>query len=275
MLQYLKKYKGLRVMLANGEDVGKVKDLYFEDDQWVVRYLVVDTGAWLAERLILISPYSVKFVNLEENFVSVKLTRDQIERSPTADTQKPISRRFEEHYANYFGWPFYWGSAEFWPGGIYPTHLANRNDNLHGEDVSRLDYAEDSAWRERVEESHLRSYTELKNYEIHARDGEIGMVEDLVIEDDTWALRYVQVDTKRFWASHGILLSTQWIDKISWLDQQCYTRLTVATIQKAPHFDPSRALDRAYEKSLHDFYEEPTYWDEDSIRSAKENPLNR
>ena len=63
--------------MARNGDIRSVDDVYFED-AWGVRYLVADTGNWMHERQVLISPVSVKPTDRESDTVHVYLTRQQV-----------------------------------------------------------------------------------------------------------------------------------------------------------------------------------------------------
>ena len=107
MLYTAKTLKGYKLDSLDGE-IGKVKEFYFDDRHWTIRYLVADTGNWLPGRQVLISPYALVAVNKSEEHISVDLTKKQIEDSPSLNSDKPVSRQFEENYYGYYGWPTYW-----------------------------------------------------------------------------------------------------------------------------------------------------------------------
>ena len=119
MLNKVKTLTGYKLNSLDGE-VGKVKEFYFDDHFWTIRYLVAETGDWLTGRQVLISPYALGFVNKEEQTITVDLTKKQIEESPSLNTDKPVSRQFEENYYGYYGWPMYW-SDDYTPGDLIPT----------------------------------------------------------------------------------------------------------------------------------------------------------
>ena len=89
----------------NGE-IGKVEQFYFDDQHWAIRYLVADTGNWLRDRKVLISPYALVTVNKEDKNIILNLTKKQIEDSPLLENDRPVSQQFEEAYHGYYGWPY-------------------------------------------------------------------------------------------------------------------------------------------------------------------------
>lgn len=118
MLINAKTLKGYKLNGLDGE-VGKVKEFYFDDQRWAIRYLVADTGNWLTGRQVLISPYALVAVNTKEEYIDINLTKKQIENSPSLDSDKPVSRQFEESFYGYYGWPAYWAGPSMW--GYYPN----------------------------------------------------------------------------------------------------------------------------------------------------------
>ena len=184
MLSKAKTLKGYKLDSLDGER-GKVKEFYFDDRHWTIRYLVADTGNWLTGRQVLISPYALVAVIKEEQHIVVELTKKQIEDSPSLDYDKPVSQQFEEAYYGYYGWPMYWSGTYMW--GDYPNIVRDREK------------WKPTARGEKYWNPNLRSTDRVSGYGIQATDGEIGHVEDFLIDDKTWAIRYLIVDTKNWW----------------------------------------------------------------------------
>jgi hypothetical protein len=175
MLHKAKTLKNYKLHSLDGE-IGKVKEFYFDDSHWTIRYLVADTGNWLTGRQVLLSPYALTAVNNEEQYIAIDLTKKQIEDSPSLDSDKPVSQQFEEAYYEYYGSPGY-GVPYIW--GPYPYIVRDR-----------------TKWKESVKskkawDHNLRSTRDVSGHDIQATDGEIGHVEDFVIDDETWAIRYL------------------------------------------------------------------------------------
>ena len=118
MLSKVKTLNGYSIQNTNAETIGKVKDIYFDDRHWTVRYLVANTGKWLTGRKVLLSPYALVAVNTDHENIVADLTKKQIEDSPSLDSDKPVSKQFESDYYGYYGWPNYWYGPYSW--GYYP-----------------------------------------------------------------------------------------------------------------------------------------------------------
>ena len=245
MLHKAKTLNGYRLDSLDGE-IGKVKEFYFDDQHWAVRYLVVDTGNWLTSRQVLISPYALAAVNKEEQLIAIDLTKKQIEESPSLESDKPVSRQFEEAYYGYYGMPMYWGGPYMW--GAYPNIVRDR-EQWNG-----------SAQHEKAWDPHLRSTQDVGGHHIQATDGEIGHVEDFAIDDETWAIRYLIVDTKNWWPGRKVLVSPHWIERVSWDESKVFVNLSRQTVEQSPEYTEESLLTRDYETALHRYYDRPEYW---------------
>ncbi len=250
MLRSLKGLKGYSLQASDGK-VGKVENFLFDDEMWVVRYFVVRTGGWITGRRVLISPYAVRRMDWEERSVHVNLTREQVDRSPDVDTEQPISRQMEVHYASYYRWPYYWTGAGIW--GI--------------PDTSRDTFPR--AVRRDVEENclpgdrhcHLRSVKAVTGYHVDAVDADFGNVEDFIVDGETWQLRYLVVDTINWWPSRRVLVSPEWIEALSWRQKRFRLNLTHEQIKNSPRYKPGAFVNRDEEERLYDYYGRPKYWE--------------
>lgn len=107
---------------------------------------------------------------------------------------------------------------------------------------------------------HLRSSREIMGYRIQARDGEIGHVEDWIVEDEIWAIRYLIVDTGNWLPGKRVLVAPAWVETMNWADREVRIDLKRETIEGSPEFDPAEAINREYEGRLYDYYGRPKYW---------------
>ena len=253
MLYKAKALKGYTLDGYDGE-IGKVMEFYFDDRHWAVRYLVVDTGSWLVDRQVLISPYALVNVVREERHITINLTKNQIECSPSLNSDKPVSRQFEEEYYRYYEWPMYWAGPYMW--GSY-SDIARDNINW-------LESTPD----QKVWDPHLRSTDAVSGYSIQAIDGEFGNVEDFIIDDETWAIRYLIINTQNWWHGKKVLLSPQWITHVSWDESKVFVDLPREIIKQSPEYSDESLLTRAYEDRLYCHYNRQGYWVEDQSRKV-------
>lgn len=251
MLNKAQTLKGYKLHSLDGE-IGTVNEFYFDDHYWTIRYLVADTGNWLTGRKVLISPYALIAVNKEEQFIAIDLTQRQIEDSPSLDSDKPVSRQFEEDYYEYYGWPLYWGGPFMW--GSYPAYPYIERDR----EKWRESPQGENAW-----DPHLRSTYDVSGHHIQAADGDIGHVEDFIIDDETWTIRYLIINTQNWWPGKKVLVSPQWIERVSWSESTVFVNLTREAIRQSPEYTEESLLTRDYEAGLHRHYDRQGYWIED------------
>jgi len=250
MLIKAKSIKGYKIIAKDGE-IGKVDEFFFDDQHWTVRYLVLDTGKWLTHNEVLISPYALLSVNKDLKQIHVDLSKKQIEESPSWDSDRPVSRRYETSYHNYYGYPAYWSGSLMW--GAVP-HISKNKDDWNNSNENEI------SW-----DPHLYSTKDVTGYSIQAKDGEIGHVDDFIIDDETWAIRYLVIDDSRvWWVGKKILASPLWIEHMDWSDERVYISLARESIRHSPEYSEEVLLNRDYETKLHQHYNREGYWTEES-----------
>ena len=245
MLIKAEELKGYQLDSIDGT-IGSARGFYFDDKYWSIRYLIAKTGGWLSDRKVLLSPYSMSAIDPVDETVSLALTKRQIEDSPSIDTDAPVSQQFEDSYYNYYGYPAYWYGPYTW--GYYPYLERNRSKWVGSELTG-------TPWDRR-----LRSTHEVTGYNILALDGEIGHVEDFIIDEETWAIRYLIVATTNFWPGKKILVSPQWIASVSWDKREVVVDLSREKIKNSPEYVDDGAVTREYETGLYGYYDRDGYW---------------
>ena len=276
MLRTMKDLEGYAIRATDG-NIGHVTDFYFDDVAWVIRYLVVDTGTWLSSRKVLISPISIGNPNWAERVLPVSITRQQVQDSPKIDADKPVSRQHETEYLGYYGYPYYWGGAGLWGMGAYPSLIMTGNGGFVATPRADLPGVESPAARandmvataRQNEDLHLRSAKAVTGYHIQATDGEIGHVQGLLVDEETWAIRYMVVDTSNWWVGHQVLIAPPWIDGVSWMESMVSINLTRKAVKDAPPYDSMTHLDRKHEKGIYKHYGRPGYWVNEVMREGE------
>jgi hypothetical protein len=243
--------KNFAIRATDGE-LGTVAEFYFDDETWGIRYLVVDTGGWLGGRRVLISPVSVIRTDWQARQLDCQLTKKQVENSPDINTREPVSRQHEASYLGYYGYGNYWGGPCMWGPAFYPGNLAIPPAVDTKATADRLRMAS--------VDSHLRSSDAVTGYYIDAADGEIGHLNGFVMDDEAWAIRYIEVATRNWWPGKKVLVSPAWIERVSWENSKVYVALTREAIQNGPAYDESLPITREYENRLYFHYGRPPYW---------------
>lgn len=211
-------------------DIGHVKDFYFDDEIWVIRYLVADTGSWLTGRLVLLSPHAFGKLDQHEKTLHVNLRKMQIQNSPSIESHKPVSRQYEIDYYGYYGWPTYWEGDAMWGLGGYPAALPPSKEEV---EVRRQ-------YRHR-DDKHLRSTQAVTGYHIETADGTIGHVSAFLVDDRSWEIRELVVETGHWYWSKEILISPSKVKRISYEESKVFVNLTKADIQQTAENDHAKA----------------------------------
>ncbi len=253
MLRNLKHLIGFELGATDGI-LGKIKDFYFDDQVWAIRYFVVDTGNWLVGRQVLISPASVGLPEEELRLVNTRLNKRQIEESPSIEEDKPVSRHHEIDYSAYYGWPAYWEGPYIWGGATVPYAFPPTVGALAEENP--LGKMEESA-RQSMEKGdpHLRSYREVTGYHIEARDGEIGHISDFLIDEQSWRIHYLIADTRNWLPGKKVLLSPAWIDSVVWAEGKVTAKVLREDVRQAPEYEQDMQLTEDFQRQLNEYYE--------------------
>jgi hypothetical protein len=232
MLRSIKQLYGEKLGASDGE-IGRVKDFYFDDQSWAVRYLVADTGTWLASRQVLLSPHAIGKLYEDGKVLLVKLTRKQIENSPAIETHKPVSRQFEEEYHSYYGWPYYWEGDGLWGGMRSFPILEEPPKFLTGGQAAPTNPPHKRA------DAHLRSTQAVMGYHLQATDGIVGHVCDFMMDDESWAIGQLVVKTGHRFTGKEVLIPVSKVDRISYEESTVFVKLTKEAVEQSSTHDVS------------------------------------
>lgn len=259
MLRNTHDLENYSIKSTDGE-IGQVKDFYLDDHTWVVRYLVVETGYWFASKKVLLSPVSIHHPNWADRTLSVSITREQVKNSPDVDTDQPISRQNEEQYIGYYGYGNYWVGTGLWGVGMYPSgmvagYVGDGIDRVEHEREREVDrHRSQTLARYQNDDPHLRSCKAVIGYHIKASDGEIGHVAGYLVDEKTWAVRYLVVDTSNWWMGHKVLIAPEWISGVQWSDKTVSVDLPREAVKAAPVYDPGTAWSLQSDLDLYRHY---------------------
>ena len=255
---------GCPVQASDGE-VGAVKDFLFDDKTWKIRWMAVD-----ASRLAARPPPGVHSsvsdcsagaaakahatddeLSGETLALTVNLTKAQIAAGPHAHEHDPVTRDMEALLYDYYAWDPYWGASHF--GG---AALPNAESQI----------VDDAARREADAEippldgaDHLHSVAEFKGYYVHAVDGDIGHVENLLADDANWEIRYLVIATRNWWPGKVVQLSPYAVKDIDWFGEHVNMNVSRDQVRSAPAWDPLAMADEVSEDQLHRHFGWPGY----------------
>lgn len=246
MLRALTQLKNYRLNAVDGS-IGRAKDFLFDDRHWTIRYMVADTGTWLPKRKVLISPLSLDEPDWASERLSVNLSRQQIENAPALIRDAPVSRRHELELLRYYAYPMYWGGPALWGVSATPYEAQARDQAEHG--VPSYPVPEG--------DPHLRSAGAVHGYHLAAKDGEIGHVDEFIVDDQTWRIRYIIADTRKWLPGRKVVLAPRWAEAVDWASRRLVVDLTRAEVEAAPEYDPRAPVNLDYEPRRYDFHGRP------------------
>ncbi len=249
MLVTAKTLKGYKLHCTDGE-IGTVTEFVFDDRNWAIRYLVIETGTWMVDRQVLISLQSLAGVDENSKFFTASLTKQQIADSPLLYKDVPVSREYEDIYHQYYRLPADWNTTNTW----LPV------TDMMGDSAA---YKEATQGDKGLEPD-LHSTDNVNGRRVHATDGEIGHIADFIIDDEAWVIRYLVVNIHNWLPGKNVLISPTWVNNIFWDESPISVSVLRDKIKQSPVYSDTCELNRDYEKGLHKHYERKGYWD-DSI----------
>ena len=243
MLRLVSSLKGYRIEATDGA-IGTVADLLFDDTTWKLRWLVVDTGGWLGGARVLIHPSMIGISDDEAETLSVRLSQVQVKNSPGRLADRPVSQQMEDDLYDYYGWDPLWAGSYFGP------------------DSGKARRAQASAGGRTINpegDPHLRSVLAVTGYHVQARDGEIGHVQDFLIDDQNWLLNYLVVDTSNWWVGKHVLVSPYAVTEISYATSKVMLNISRDRVKTSPEWVVADPTGEPYQRQLHDHYQWPGY----------------
>ena len=160
--------------------------------------------------------------------IKVALDRDRVSNSPLYDPTQPFSREGETAVLGYYGYPYYWGYAGVWGTFDNPSALLAAP---RGTVADVPEQGINPAARD------LRSINQSTGYHLHATDGEIGHVDDFLIGEDSWRIRYLRVDTSNWIGGRSVIVSSEVVDHVDRENEQLHLGVTRDAIKNGPSFD--------------------------------------
>lgn len=220
---------------------GKVKDLLFDEKLWIIRYIEADFGNLFTSKRVLIPKAFWENPDWKNEEMTLPITDAEIDKCPDIEKHRPVSREYEAELHKYYRVNPYWPTANLGlAGGFYPPRpIAIPNKVVEEKDINTV----------------LRSFDEIRGYELQALDGKIGHIDDLLVDVDDWQLIYVIVDTSNwhFW-SKKVMVPVFSLHNINYVNREVTIDMSTETIKNAPDYNPSDPLTREQEEGIYDFF---------------------
>ncbi len=245
--------KGYSVLATDGR-LGSVRDVLYDDQNWTLRYLVIDTGGWLSARKVLVSPAALELPDVQRQEFPVALTKQQIEDSPPLDADAPVSRQKELELTQYYGWPTYWNTAGYVKGPPpFMPPVGTPVARAQGQETATVEHGD-------LGDPHLRSARETIGYFIAATDGLIGSIYDLLVDSRGWIIRYAVIDTGNWLPGKKVVLPPTWITEFDWGERTAHVAISRGQVKGSPAYDPAAGIEREDEARLYGYHGIDPYW---------------
>ncbi|PKL90727.1 MAG: photosystem reaction center subunit H [Candidatus Goldiibacteriota bacterium HGW-Goldbacteria-1] len=250
MLRSLKSLKGYSALTPEDE-MGSVEDFFFDNKLWIIRYLVVKLDKQIPGKSVLVTPKAlIKAPDWETKSFVFDISSDMLAKCPDIDLKKPVNRQEEDKLLKHFSWPVYWQQQS-----IYGSPV------ITGINPGKITQEPEEEPEEKNVDPHLFSVQGLIKYKIQAKDGEVGNVEDIIIDDETWQAHYLVIDTNSWLPGGKVLVDPSWVDEFEWKRESVRVSVTKETLKQSPVYDPSSPVNRGYETRLYDYHGRPKYWE--------------
>lgn len=258
MKDLLKEMEGFDIHASDGR-IGVVTDFLVDDRTWNIRYLVVDTGGFFSRNEVLLSPISIEHVGWVERSFFVSLTREQVEKSPTISSDKPVTRKMEEEYFDHFGWPYYWGATPTWAVGPYgiatpPIDSGETMKAIRESTEQSLESKSNEEDEANRSNPHLISLRDTRGYKVKTTDQEIGTIEDFVVDEDGWHLPFVVVEATGQRNKRSVLIASELVDFVKYEDSFVQFGVDSGDIYAAPEYDPSVRITSDFSEKVRAHY---------------------
>lgn len=232
--------------------IGTISDFLFDDAGWSVPWVVVDTGNWLAGRKVILPTSAFGHPDPDKQAFAVNLTRQQVDASPVIGSEHGLSRQAETSIYDHYGLSPYWSGSYL---GGYRGPFGSTPFPVAGTEEQNREIAD--AEHDRYNPS-LRSFKLVTGYHVESRDGDIGHVEDFLVEDADWSIHFLVIDTRNWWPGKRVLISPRSVLEIDWQTRMMTLDVDRQKVKDGPAYDPSTVLDKTFEQHLHRHYGLPS-----------------
>ncbi|ASJ70798.1 PRC-barrel domain-containing protein [Granulosicoccus antarcticus] len=235
---------------SSTENIGRIHDVYLDDQSWKVRWFVVETGHWFSSNKVLLDPRKVLEVSPETRNITVSASKESIQNAPSAEQHPPVSDQNEQKY-NYIVTNHDTLLFTGYAGAMMPPTLVERAQTATSAEQELQDSVRQSSDR------HLRSASELDGYTVSAIDDTLGPLSDLVINSESWTIDLLALDTSKWLPGRTVVISPQSVDKISWDERKLMVKMDKETIEQSPELGDLKSIETSYISRLNEFYRYP------------------
>jgi sporulation protein YlmC with PRC-barrel domain len=254
MLRSCKSLEGYSLNASDGE-IGHLKTIHFNDEDWSVKYLVVDIGSFWNEKKVLVLPNaSYQFSWIEQN-ISVKLTRNQIKEALPYSSDLPVSDQHE--LINKLNFKSLY-LIEPWSGSFLPLWFP---DLKAGQALQNI--------VQEIGDKDLRCAKTITGYQVVLKDKEFGKVEDFILDCNEWIIRDIVIDANHILHSNKKIIPVSKIKVFDTDNQKIELELSSHELLDYTDYNEHQAVNREYVIKFYDYYGRLKYTDKVSYEDYK------
>lgn len=237
MFASLTELRSYRIRGTDAE-LGKINDLCFRQNDWVVRYVVVGMEE-LARESLLLTTYLGR-LDRGSHTLTADILLEQVANTDPLDRSMPLEERDERRLHEQYGWPAIWWQEEhdIEPiGGLWSEEpRASENADEQEFESPRVMFAGDL----------------LEAYAVEGEGGEIGRLLDVIVEDETWSIPYLVVGSP---GAERTLVATDYVQTIDLGTRNIYLSLPVGAVANSPILSSVGPITPELEQSLREYYD--------------------
>ena len=235
MLRCLSSILGYKVGVG-ATSFGHVKDFYFDDRGWTVRYLLIKPLRRYGLDKLLLSPSSLGELKDADKVVPAIVPVEKMLSAPKQEEELTVSRQYEIALSEHYGWPFYWDGKL-----TSTTPLVTLPDEVVLPEG----------------DPNLRSAVEVMGYTVQANDDTVGHIDDFVVSTETWCVESVVVDTRDWLPDRKVTLSHRKVERIDWQSGTIFIPSKTEDVEKLAAFDERAPVNRKVEVRFYDYCGRP------------------
>lgn len=207
-------------VLATDGEAGKIDDLYFDEKTWGTAYAAVRIGSRIGGRRVFLPPTALGKPDWEREEFPVAYSKRQVMNSPDFAICLQAFREDERRDRNESWIPIWMPSPDVGLGIMMLVNSEGSDKRLQNSSLEEDD-------------PHLRSANAVMGCRVHATDGTIGHVSDLLVDDSTWTVCYLVVSTSRWMPRRRVLITPQSVNTISRVEGLVYVDLTIRKLKSS------------------------------------------
>jgi hypothetical protein len=205
-------------ILAKGGDIGNIDDFLFDEDTWKIRYLITDTSNGPSRRKVLLPAIALDQTNQVSRKIPIHLTKEQVNNCPSIDTNALMSRQIQSRLNEVYPVFMYWAMSGYVSTSLPLAPVSNQQSQSEEHNIA------------------FRSVEDIGHCFIQAVDGDLGAIEEIVVDDESWSIRYIVANPTKWLLGRKFWVLPTWIETIDWEAQQVFLKISKEQLKNSPDY---------------------------------------